>query len=150
VTKILILHGPNLNLLGKREKAIYGKITLPEINKELSALAKKEGVKVDFFQSNHEGEIVTKIQETDEEYNAVVINPAAFTHTSVAIRDAIAAIGVPVVEVHLSNIHAREAFRKESFVSPVAAGVVFGFGKESYLLGLRGAIGLCKKGKRKN
>lgn len=145
--KILVIHGPNLNLLGKREKSIYGNFTLVTVNQDLSKLARGEKVVLDFFQSNHEGEIVTRIQGAEELYNAVVINPAAFTHTSVAIRDAIAAVSVPVVEVHISNIHARESFRKESFVSPVAAGVVFGFGKESYLLGLRGAIALAR-GKR--
>lgn len=143
--KILFLNGPNLNLLGKREKSIYGKLSLADINKEISKLAKKEGVAVDFFQSNHEGEIVTRLQEADHSVDAIVMNAAAFTHTSVAIRDAVAAIRIPVVEVHLSNIHAREDFRKESFLSPVAAGVIFGFGKESYLLGLRGAIALVKK-----
>ncbi|HEX5036204.1 MAG TPA: type II 3-dehydroquinate dehydratase [bacterium] len=142
--KILVIHGPNLNLLGRREKSIYGKTTLKEIEKEMVKLAKSEKVALDFFQSNHEGEIVTKIQEAEGVYGALVINPAAFTHTSVAIRDAIAAVTVPAVEVHLSNIHARESFRKESFVSPVAAGVVFGFGKESYLLGLRGAVALLR------
>jgi len=143
--KILVLHGPNLNLLGRREKSIYGKTSLKEIEKEMSKLAASEKISLDFFQSNHEGEIVTKIQEAEGVYAAVVINPAAFTHTSVAIRDAIAAVNVPAVEVHLSNIHARESFRKESYVSPVAAGVVFGFGKESYLLGLRGAIALARQ-----
>lgn len=149
--QILVIHGPNLNLLGKREKGIYGKVTLSEINKALTEFAKKqtETVRLEFFQSNHEGEIVTKIQESDGQYDAIVINPAAFTHTSVAIRDAVAAIETPVVEVHLSNIHAREAFRKESFISPVARGVIFGFGKESYLLGLQGAIALAKGKHRK-
>lgn len=147
--KILVVHGPNLNLLGRREKAIYGAVTLAEINRELKKLAQKEKMDLDFFQSNHEGEIVTRLQEADGKYAAIVINPAAFTHTSVAIRDAIAGISAPVVEIHLSNIHARESFRKESFVSPVAAGVVFGFGKESYLLGLRGAIALAKKKNKK-
>lgn len=142
--KILVIHGPNLNLLGRREKSVYGKTTLKEIEKEMAKLAASEKVALDFYQSNHEGEIVTKIQEAEGNYAAIVINPAAFTHTSVAIRDAIAAVEVPAVEVHLSNIHARESFRKESFVSPVAAGVVFGFGKESYLLGLRGAIALLR------
>ena len=144
--KILVVHGPNLNLLGRRETSIYGHITLKDVNREL---AKAEKVQIDFFQSNHEGEIVTYLQDAEGHYAAIVINPAAFTHTSVAIRDAVAAIRVPVVEVHLSNIHARESFRKESFVSPVAAGVVFGFGKDSYLLGLRGAIALAKGRKRK-
>lgn len=142
--KILVIHGPNLNLLGRREKSVYGKTTLKEIEKEMAKLAASEKVALDFYQSNHEGEIVTKIQEAEGNYAAIVINPAAFTHTSVAIRDAIAAVEVPAVEVHLSNIHARESFRKESFVSPVAAGVVFGFGKESYLLGLKGAIALLR------
>lgn len=147
--QILIIHGPNLNLLGKREKAIYGGATLKSINEDLREVAVRDKVGIDFFQSNHEGEIVTKIQEADARYDAIVINPAAFTHTSVAIRDAIAAITIPVVEVHLSNIHAREVFRKESYVSPVAAGVVFGFGKQSYLLGLQGAITLIGKKKTK-
>jgi 3-dehydroquinate dehydratase-2 len=141
--KILVIHGPNLNLLGKREKAIYGGTSLAAINKDLARLAKSEKVSVDTFQSNHEGEIVSRLQEADRDYDAVVINPAAFTHTSVAIRDAVAAIRVPVIEVHLTNIQAREAFRKESYVSPVARGVVFGFGKLSYLLGLKGAIELA-------
>jgi len=142
--KILVIHGPNLNLLGQREKSIYGKTTLKEIEKDMAKLAKAEKVALDFFQSNHEGEIVTKIQEAEGRYGALVINPAAFTHTSVAIRDALAAIHVPAIEVHLSNIHTRESFRKESFISPVAAGVVFGFGKDSYLLGLQGAIALLR------
>lgn len=147
--QILVIHGPNLNLLGKRERAVYGGVTLPEINRAMAKLAKGEKVRLEFFQSNHEGEIVTKIQRSDGKYDAIVINPAAFTHTSVAIRDAIAAVEVPVVEVHLSNIHARESFRKESFVSPVAQGVIFGFGSESYLLGLKGAIALAKRKKKK-
>ena len=146
---ILVIHGPNPNLLGKRERAVYGGVTLPEINRAMAELAKGEKVRLEFFQSNHEGEIVTKIQRSDGKYDAIVINPAAFTHTSVAIRDAIAAVEVPVVEVHLSNIHARESFRKESFVSPVAQGVIFGFGRESYLLGLKGAIALAKRKKKK-
>ena len=148
MTKILILHGPNLNLLGKREKSVYGKSSLEDINKDLKKLAKEKKVQLDFFQSNDEGKIVTTIQEADDLYDAIVINPAAYTHTSVAIRDAIAAISIPVIEVHLSNIHARESFRKESFVSPVAKGVVFGFGKTSYVLGLLGAISLLKEKKK--
>lgn len=147
--KILVIHGPNLNLLGKRERSVYGCVTLPEINASLKALARKEKARVEFFQSNHEGEIVTKIQKAEETCDAIVLNAAAFTHTSVAVRDAVAAVSVPVVEVHLSNIHARESFRKESFLSPVAAGVIFGFGKESYLLGLRGALSLARGKRRK-
>ena len=145
IPRILVIHGPNLNLLGRRERSVYGAATLADIERALARLAKEEEVGVDFFQSNHEGVIVTRIQKAEWQYHAIVINPAAFTHTSVAIRDAIAAISIPVVEVHLSNIHAREDFRKESYISPVARGVIFGFGAESYLLGLRGAIGLVKK-----
>ncbi|MBI2082339.1 MAG: type II 3-dehydroquinate dehydratase [Deltaproteobacteria bacterium] len=147
--KILIIHGPNLNLLGKRETSIYGKISLEEINRSLEKFAASEKVQLEFFQSNHEGEIVDKLQRANGHYAAIVMNPAAFTHTSVALRDAIAGIETPVVEVHLSNIHAREEFRKESYVSPVAQGVIFGFGEESYLLGLRGAIALARRGKKK-
>ena len=145
MVRILIIHGPNLNLLGKREQEIYGSTSLDAINKDLQALATEQKVSVEFFQSNHEGEIVDRIQQADGKFEAIVINPAGFTHTSVAIRDAIAAIQTPVIEVHLSNIQAREEFRKESFVSPVARGVVFGFGPESYLLGLRGAIALARE-----
>ena len=145
---ILVVHGPNLNLLGKREKSIYGKTSLAQINKEIEGVAKAEKLKVEFFQSNHEGEIVTKIQEADDLHVGILINPAAFTHTSVAVRDAIASISIPVVEVHLSNIHAREAFRKECFVSPVAAGVIFGFGKESYILGIRGLASILRSRKK--
>ncbi len=144
---ILVIHGPNLNLLGKRERTIYGTASLKEINAALLKEGQKEKAGVEFFQSNHEGEIVTKIQEAESTFDAILINPAAFTHTSVAIRDAIAAIEIPVVEVHLSNIHAREEFRKESYVSPVARGVVFGFGVDSYLLGLRGILSILKKKK---
>ncbi len=142
--KILVIHGPNLNLLGRRETKIYGAETLETINRALKKLAQEEGVSVDFFQSNHEGEIVSRLQEAEGNYGAIVMNPAAFTHTSIAIRDAVAAICVPLVEVHLSNIHAREDFRKESHISPVAQGVVFGFGKTSYLLGLQGAIAIVR------
>ena len=150
--KILILHGPNLNLLGKREKSVYGRATLAGINRALKEEARRQKVAVEFFQSNHEGEIVEKLQRADGRYAAIVFNPAGFTHTSVAIRDAVAAIRTPVVEVHLTNIQAREEFRRQSFVSPVARGVIFGFGTESYLLGLRGAINLSKgrnSGRRK-
>ena len=147
---ILIIHGPNLNLLGRRERSVYGGVTLVTINRAIKQLAMQEGATVEFFQSNHEGEIVDRLQAAEGKFSAVVMNPAAFTHTSVAIRDAVAAISIPVIEVHLTNTQARETFRKESTISPVAAGVVFGFGKESYLLGLRGAIALSKmkKGKK--
>jgi 3-dehydroquinate dehydratase II len=142
--KILVIHGPNLNLLGKREKDIYGSFSLEEIDGELKALAQKEKVEVTSYQSNHEGEIVSKIQEADGKFDVILLNPAAFTHTSVAIRDAVAAVNVPIIEVHLSNIHAREEFRKESYVSPVAKGVIFGFGKASYYLGLQGALAMIR------
>lgn len=142
--KILIVHGPNLNFLGKRERAIYGRFTLSQINEALRQEATRQKIALDFFQSNHEGEIVGKLQQADGRYVAVVLNPAGLTHTSVAIRDAIAAIRTPVIEVHLSNIHAREEFRKQSYISPVARGVVFGFGKDSYLLGLQGAVAIAK------
>jgi 3-dehydroquinate dehydratase-2 len=137
---ILVVHGPNLNLLGKREPNIYGTVTLDEINGRLKALARELGTEVSCFQSNHEGELVQKIQDAMGEYQAIVINPGAYTHTSVALRDAIASTGILAVEVHLSNIHRREEFRQHSYISGVAAGQITGFGPESYLLGLRAAV----------
>jgi 3-dehydroquinate dehydratase-2 len=138
--KILVIHGPNLNLLGEREPGVYGKFTLEEINKELSALAAQKGVEMKIVQSNHEGELVEAIQNARHWADVLIINPAAYTHTSVAIRDAIAAVKVPTVEVHLSNTQAREGFRHTSLVSPVAAGIIMGFGKTSYLLALDAAV----------
>ena len=137
--KILVMHGPNLNLLGKREPEIYGGCTLDEINNRMSALARELGVDIFFFQSNHEGELVQKIQDAMGSIDAIVINPGAYTHTSVAIRDAIAASGIPTVETHISNIYRREEFRKHSYISSVAVGQISGFGPESYLLALRAA-----------
>jgi 3-dehydroquinate dehydratase-2 len=137
---ILVVHGPNLNLLGKREPNIYGTVTLDEINGRLKALARELGTEVSCFQSNHEGELVQKIQDAMGEYQAIVINPGAYTHTSVALRDAIASTGILAVEVHLSNIYRREEFRQHSYISGVAAGQITGFGPESYLLGLRAAV----------
>ena len=143
--KILVIHGPNLNLLGKREVEVYGNVTIDEINRDLSSLAKKRGVSIETMQSNHEGEIVDVLGKAKlNSINAILINPAAYTHTSVAIRDAISACGVPAVEVHLSNIYAREEFRHTSLIAPVAKGQVSGFGKTSYLLGLEAAIELVK------
>jgi len=143
--KILVIHGPNLNLLGKREVDIYGKVTINEINKDLEKIAKSKGVKLETFQSNHEGEIVDKIGESKKKgFGAILINPAAYTHTSVALRDSISACGIPVVEVHLSNIYAREEFRHISLVAPVAKGQISGFGKMSYILGLEAAMKLIK------
>jgi 3-dehydroquinate dehydratase-2 len=140
--KILVINGPNLNMLGQRETEVYGSFSLDELEQDLRDLAQEQNVELEFFQSNHEGEIVSRIQQADTDSQALLINPAAFTHTSVAIRDALAAVKVPAVEVHISNIHAREPFRQLSYTAPVAAGVITGFGKESYLLGLRAAITL--------
>ena len=143
--KILVIHGPNLNLLGKREVDIYGTVTIGSINSDLRKAAKSKKVSLNIIQSNHEGEIVEAIGNAKAKYNGILINPAAYTHTSVAIRDAISAVDVPTVEVHLSNIYAREDFRRTSLIAPVAKGQVSGFGKESYLLGLEALIGLIKK-----
>jgi 3-dehydroquinate dehydratase-2 len=137
--KVLVLHGPNLNLLGEREPNVYGSVTLEEINKELQDAAAKQQVELRIVQSNHEGEIVETIQNSRHWAEVIIINPAAYTHTSVAIRDALSAVSVPTIEVHLSNIHAREGFRQASHVSPVAVGVITGFGKNSYLLALQAA-----------
>ncbi len=144
MTKILVIHGPNLNLLGKREPEIYGRTTIEDINKKLNAAAKKKKITIEIFQSNHEGEIVDKIGRAKDRYSALLINPAAYTHTSVAIRDAILATNIPAVEVHLSNIYAREDFRHNSLIAPVAKGQVSGFGVDSYLYGLEAAIKLAK------
>jgi 3-dehydroquinate dehydratase-2 len=146
--KILVIHGPNLNLLGTRETDIYGAQSLDEINNSLVDLAQELGLELTIRQSNHEGEIVDFIQNS-KEYKAILINPAAYTHTSVAIRDAVAAVSIPTVEVHLSNIHRREEFRQKSLIAPEAAGQVSGFGPQSYLLGLRAAASLAhaKKGR---
>ncbi|MEK6727313.1 MAG: type II 3-dehydroquinate dehydratase [Candidatus Omnitrophota bacterium] len=140
--KILVIHGPNLDLLGQREPAIYGKATLNEINSGLKKIAKKKKVGLSIKQSNHEGEIVDLIGKAKPRYDALLINPAAYTHTSVAIRDAIAASGIVTVEVHLSNIYSREEFRQKSLISPVAKGTILGFGPKSYSLGLEALIDL--------
>jgi 3-dehydroquinate dehydratase II len=134
--KILIVHGPNLNLLGKREPAVYGTATLAEINKQLQQKAKALKVAVVTFQSNHEGEIIDTLQKQAAALSGILINPGAFTHYSLAIRDCLAAIALPVVEVHLSNIYRREDFRHTSVIAPVAVGQVAGFGAQSYLHGL--------------
>jgi len=140
--RILVIHGPNLNLLGQREPAIYGKATLNQINNALKKIAKKKKIGLTIKQSNHEGEIVDLIGKGCKIYQGLLINPAAYTHTSIAIRDAIAASKLITVEVHLSNIHAREEFRKNSLISPVAKGTIMGFGYRSYLLGLEALIDL--------
>ena len=148
--KILVIHGPNLDLLGKREPEVYGKITLGQINTALQNLSKSKRVSLKILQSNHEGEIVSVIGKAKKEFDALLINPAAYTHTSVAIRDAILAANLPCVEVHLSNIYAREEFRQKSLISPVVYGGVYGFGLDSYTLGLNAAILLARNNAQKN
>ena len=137
--KILIIHGPNLNFLGKREPEIYGTHTLSDVNSLIKEEAKKidESIKIESFQSNTEGDIVSKIQQAYETFDGIVINPGAYTHTSIAIRDAILSTAIPVVEVHISNVYKREEFRQKSFITPVSVGVISGFGVNSYILGLR-------------
>lgn len=137
---ILVLHGPNLNLLGVREADIYGTVTLDAINGELTSLARELGVEVMMRQSNVEGELVDWIQQARGRHDALVINPGAYTHTSIALRDAIAGVGLPTVEVHVSNLYRREEFRRHSYIAGVAVGQISGFGADSYVLGLRAAV----------
>ena len=144
--KILVLHGPNLNLLGSREPGVYGTVTLAGIDAALVALAGELGIEVEICQSNSESALIDKIQSAAGSCLGILINPAAYTHTSVAIRDAISAVVIPTVEVHLSNIHGREEFRTRSYIAPVALGQIAGFGVESYLLGLRALFNHIKKG----
>jgi len=142
--KILILHGPNLNLLGVREPEVYGSMTLDDINAKLVELGKELGAEVKCLQSNHEGALIDALQDARTWADGVVFNPAGYTHTSIALRDAISAIQIPVIEVHLSNVYAREEFRHVSMVSAVCKGKVVGFGWKSYELGLRGLIDIIK------
>jgi len=144
--KILVLHGPNLNLLGTREPAIYGQLTLKEINGAISALAHELAIEVNIVQSNSEGTLIDSIHSAIGSYDGILINPAAYTHTSIAIRDALAAAALPTVEVHLSNIHSREEFRSQSFIAPIAVGQISGFALDSYLLGLRAIFNHLTKG----
>ncbi|HEY3198065.1 MAG TPA: type II 3-dehydroquinate dehydratase [Nitrospirales bacterium] len=143
--KILVLHGPNLNLLGTRETAVYGSVTLEAINRELERVAKTEGIMLAIHQSNAEGELVDWIQKSLGDFDALIINPGAFTHTSIALRDAIAGVGIPTIEVHLSNIYRREEFRQHSYIAGVAVGQISGFGLDSYILGLRAAMAHLKR-----
>ena len=142
---ILLVHGPNLNLLGKRQPEIYGTQTLDNINHYLIQVAQKQGIELKTFQSNHEGEIVSKIGANIDWANGILINPAAYTHTSIAIRDALSAVSLPVIEIHLSNIYKREDFRHHSYVSPIAVGVICGFGNHSYELALNAIINILQQ-----
>ncbi len=140
IVQVLVLHGPNLNLLGTREPELYGHTTLADITARLETLAAELGVSLSHFQSNHEGALVDRVQQAAGDHAGVLVNPAAYTHTSIALRDALAATGLPFVEVHLSNVHAREEFRHHSLLADLAVGQVVGFGAASYSLGLRGLV----------
>ena len=143
--QILVLNGPNLNLLGKRQPEIYGSLSLSDIEQQARALANELGVEIEFRQSNSEAELIDWIHDSAGKFGALVINPAAYTHTSLALRDAISAVGIPTVEIHISNIHRREPFRHHSYIAEVAVGQIAGFGATSYLLGLRAAVQLLQK-----
>lgn len=144
--KILVLHGPNLNLLGIREPDVYGRVTLDEINQKLLQIATELQVELEITQSNHEGVLVDQIQQALEGYDGILLNPGAYTHTSVALRDGLAAVKLPAIEVHLSNIHARETFRSKSFIAPVVTGQICGLGPDSYYWGLKALVNLIKEG----
>ncbi len=147
--RLLVINGPNLNLLGTREKDIYGKKSLDEINREVAGEAKKLGFEADFVQSNHEGAIIDYIHSARGRYDVLIINPGAYTHYSIAIRDAIKAVEIPTIEVHLSNIHAREEFRSKSVIAPVCVGQICGFGSDGYVLAVRAAAMFLAAGRGK-
>jgi len=138
--RVLVLHGPNLNLLGKRQPEIYGRLTLDQVNRKIQDLANELNIQVETRQSNYEGELVTWIQDSPKEFDALVINAVAYTHSGVALRDALLAVGIPAIEVHLSNIYKREEFRRKSLIADAVVGQISGFGVQSYLLGLRAAV----------
>ncbi len=138
--KITVIQGPNLNMLGVREQGVYGSMKLDDIHAQMEQIAKQNNIEIDFFQSNLEGEIVDRIQECLGESDGIIINPAAYTHTSIAIRDAIAAVNIPTIEVHLSNIHQREEFRHKSLIAPVCAGQILGMGPYGYHLAMIGMV----------
>lgn len=142
---ILVIHGPNLNLLGLREPEVYGSITLEEVDRAIKDFADRKGIRVEIFQTNSEGEMIEKIQKAIGRFDAIVINPAAYTHTSIALRDVILAAGIPTIEVHISNIYKREGFRRRSLIADVVVGQITGFGLNSYILGLRAAMGFIEK-----
>lgn len=144
--KILFLNGPNLNLLGQREPEIYGKTTLSDIEAKVRERAQKLGAEIEFRQSNLEGELVGWIQQAKGKFDVIVLNAAAYTHTSIALRDAIAAAGVPTIEIHLSNVHAREEFRHKSLIAPVCRGQIVGFGANSYVLAVEAAVNVNVRG----
>jgi len=137
--RIIVISGPNLNLLGVREKDVYGSVTLAEIGAAVTKEAERLGMEADFVQSNHEGEIIDKLHEARGKYDVIIMNPGAYTHYSIAIRDAVKAVEIPCIEIHLSNIHAREEFRSKSVIAPVCVGQICGFGADSYLIALKAA-----------
>lgn len=143
--RIQVLNGPNLNLLGRRESAHYGSLTLRDICEELETLAQELNVQLEFGQTNSEGELVDMVQRTMDKFDGILINPGAYGHTSIALRDAFLAVALPFVECHISNIHAREPFRQKTYLSDIASGVVVGFGADSYLLGLRGLVDIIRR-----
>src|SRR5213082_1416723 len=145
--KLLFLNGPNLNLLGQREPEVYGRATLADIEAKVRERAARVGAQIDFRQSNLEGELVAWIQQAKGSHDVIVLNAAAYTHTSIALRDAIAAVGVPTIEIHLSNVHAREEFRKQSLIAPVCRGQITGFGSNSYVLAVEAAVNVIESGK---